>query len=334
MAHSTRTVPIIAASVIAVLLVGGAYVLSGPIPFINTVGAESTEELLKAYAAKDTDGDDLPDWQEALYGTDPENPESFQAGMTDGEAVAQGLLTPKPVATDATETEASFPGTDAAPGSLTDQFAKKFFERYLTGRSSEPPTEAEVASFVNEAVADLVSTATTTTFYTLKDASITSDTSDAALIAYATAASNAILANAVPAEEDELVTFVDAVENGDADSLKKVRDIAGGYRAIGQALIKVPVPSSAAAAHVRLANVLMNLNASILRMVAFSDDPIRAMIAVGEYSSFRDELIRAFAATNASFSTNGLVIEEGGAGYHLYRMGVKAIPAAAEIEAR
>ena len=72
--HATRTVPIIVASVVAAALIAVAFVASGPIPFLGSfkiADAATSAELLKAYATKDADQDGLPDWQEALYGTDP-----------------------------------------------------------------------------------------------------------------------------------------------------------------------------------------------------------------------------------------------------------------------
>ncbi|MDP3402478.1 MAG: thrombospondin type 3 repeat-containing protein, partial [bacterium] len=129
MAHSTRTLRIAAASLLAVLMVGGTYLSTGPNPFFGLtriVGAQSSEELLREYAAKDSDSDGLPDWQEALYGTDPFNPESFRVGILDGEAVAQGLIEPR--VTVRAEKEPtnldSIPGTVAAPSSLTDRFSQ------------------------------------------------------------------------------------------------------------------------------------------------------------------------------------------------------------------
>ena len=78
---------------IFLLLIVTAYGMSGPLPFhTSTAGAESTHDLLVSYASKDTDNDGLPDWQESLYGTDPNNAHSVNATVTDGEAVTQGLV--------------------------------------------------------------------------------------------------------------------------------------------------------------------------------------------------------------------------------------------------
>ncbi|HEX2792768.1 MAG TPA: thrombospondin type 3 repeat-containing protein [Candidatus Paceibacterota bacterium] len=319
MAHSTRTVPIVIASVIAVLLVGGAYVLSGPIPFINTVGAESTEELLKAYAAKDTDGDGLPDWQEALYGTDPENPQSFQAGMTDGEAVAQGLLTPQPVATAAEEVSDDFPGTDAAPGSLTDQFAKRFFENYLLTRGGTPPSEEQMLSFVQSAVNEISRSALYADAYSSRDMRISANGGKAGLGAYAAASERAFAENTVPADKDALSYFSDAIEGGDTEAYAQLQSMSDAYKGIASAMVEVPVPVETAATHLRIVNSLMHMSRTLADMAAMPTDPLRAMVGIGAYDERSKEMIRAFAALGEDFRLAGVSLSEGEEGFYVYR---------------
>src|SRR3569833_2132398 len=97
---SERTLRISTASGLALIMVSAAYLLSGPTFFTShTANAESTDELLKAYANKDTAAAGLPDWQEALYGTDPNKAISNSFGIPDGEAAREGKLTPNTLAT-------------------------------------------------------------------------------------------------------------------------------------------------------------------------------------------------------------------------------------------
>jgi hypothetical protein len=123
MVPSTKTTSIFISTACAVALVVSAFVLSssqGP----SRVGAESSEELLRAYAEKDTDGDNLNDWLEVLYGADPHNPHSLDASLTDREAVDAGKAPPKFASEAAPEVDIGatldvLPGGDATAGSLT-----------------------------------------------------------------------------------------------------------------------------------------------------------------------------------------------------------------------
>jgi hypothetical protein len=62
----------------------------------NTITAQKQINLTiknsldKQFDPVDTDGDGLPDWQEKLWGTDPNNPDTDGDGTSDGDEVAQG----------------------------------------------------------------------------------------------------------------------------------------------------------------------------------------------------------------------------------------------------
>jgi hypothetical protein len=318
-AHSTRTVPIILSSIAALLLVGGAYVLSGPNPFFTTrVDAKSAEELLKAYAAKDTDGDALPDWQEALYGTDPANPRSYSADLTDGEAATQGLLVPTSLAAQVPEDEGSISGVTPTDTSLTAQFSQKFFSRYFSTRGSAPPSEEEVLAFVGEAVAELEASRFANDTFSVRDVELSPDTGASALVAYAARAETALRGNAVPADRPDLDYFVAAVERGDTDSIEKLADISEGYEAVGSALIAVPVPQEAAIVHIALANALIRLGAATGDLAALTNDPVRALLGLGGYQRYELEYAEALADMHAVFAKNGAMVAEGENGHAFF----------------
>ena len=309
MAHSTRTVPIIIASVIAVTLMAGAYVLSGPIPFINTVTAESSEALLRAYAAKDTDADGLQDWQESLYGTDPLNPTSFRADIQDGEAANQGLLTPKSLETP--DDDGEFPGTAAAPSSLTERFAQKFLAQYLSTRGANPPTEQEMLAFVEDAIKELTAEATAKNTFDSRDIRTATG---ADLATYVAAVENAIEQNAADTGASELDHVERYIEDNDAAASRRMKEISAGYAAIGEALIKLSVPAEMAQSHLALANAFMGLSRATEDLSTISTDPILALLGFGVHRTYSNALVDALSAQDSVFRSAGLSLTPGTAG--------------------
>lgn len=323
MAHSTRILPILGASVLAATLVAGAYVLSGPVPFIDRVTAQSSEELLREYAVKDRDFDGLTDWQETLYGTDPANPNSFRADLTDGDAVAQGLLTPESRIPSTTDAE-DFPGTDPAAGSLTERFSEAFLGQYLATRGTAPPTEADLIAFVEDAMADLAQEAAANPRYAIQDTRVMPADTDAAYRSYAADAASALAENAVSADKEDLAYFAAAANDADAASLEKLEEISRAYREIASALIAVEVPQDIRESHVAVANALDGLGTASAHLSALETDPILAMLGIAEYQRYRTDLINAFVALNQGFAARGVVIAEDEAGYTYYAMGREA----------
>lgn len=311
MPHSTRTFRIAIASSLALLMVGGAYAFSGPNPLFGLgriAEAQSAEELLKEYAAKDTDFDGLPDWQEALYGTDPANPESFQAGIKDGDAVAQGLIEPKvAVREDSTDTNVeSIPGASAAPSSLTDRFAQTLLKQYLQNRGENPPTQEEIVEFVKAGVAELTASSASPDRYGTEDL-VAGGSGTAALKTYAAAAEGVFLRIAVPAEKNELFFFSDAIK-GEEGALDEIDTISRTYSRIAVALMEIPVPSEARQSHLMIANAISHLAETSADMAAMDEDPLRALMGISLHTKYSEDWIAAFAGMSRIFSAAGVTL--------------------------
>jgi hypothetical protein len=317
---TTKSGSIVGAAVIAIALVGGAYYLSsGKTAQVN---AASTEDILKAYAAKDTDGDGLPDWEEALYGTDPNNPDTFHLGMTDAEAVQKGLVklkidAPSAPAAATSSLAAGIPGPTAASTTLTDQFAQAFFNNYISTRGSQPPTADQAAQFVQGAVANLVATQVRPDAYAASDIRV-SGSGPAALQAYAAAAQTALSTHSANVQYDELTYLQDAVQKNDQSSIVALKSIASSYTQNAQALAAVPVPSEAASAQLALVNAIARMGATINDMAAIQSDPILALVALGNYAADAQELGMAFSNMHAVFALDGVSLDAAAPGGRFY----------------
>lgn len=319
MAHSTRSIRLTVASLLAVLMIGGTYLATGPNPFFGMTriaGAQSSEELLREYAAKDSDADGLPDWQEALYDTDPLNPESFQAGMKDGEAVAQGLIEPKVAVRPergATDLD-NIPGTAAAPSSLTDRFAQTLLTQYLSNRGATVPTSEEIVSFVEAGIENLAAESASPNAFSLAQITVANDGS-MALSEYAAAAERAFALNTVAADTNELAYFSAALK-GDAAALAKIASISTAYENIARALMRIPVPAEARQSHLTIANALMHLSETSADMASMKTDPLRALMGIGLYDRYANELVAGFANLNGVFEARQVSIPQGEGGHY------------------
>lgn len=329
MAHSTRTIPLVVASVTAVVLVAGAYVLSGPIPFIDRVTAESSDELLRSYAVKDSDADGLTDWQESLYGTDPLNPTSFRADLLDGEAARQELLTPKTIVP-TQDLTTDLPGVDPAPSSLTEEFSRAFLGQYLLTRGTEPPTQEEMATFVSDAVAELVQTSLASPRYSAADVRIATGDDATAFRTYMKEA-QAVSDKFEPLLEDRDVALIrSAIEKSDTEALKKLAGISKTYSDFAETFMEIRVPKSAVEAHVAIANAAWYLSAATGNVAGYTSDPIRTLLGIGEYRESIRLTLEAFASMHAPMQRSMVRIDESAPEYDFYRT-VQAAPDALKI---
>lgn len=324
MASFSRKTGIIGALALAGVLVGGAYVISSESSLFapSSASAESTQALLQAYAQKDTDSDGLPDWEETLYGTDPHNAHSFSSTLTDGEAVTQGLIKPKftsaAAPTNASSTDpVSVPGITATPGSLTDQFAHNLFGQYISQSNGTEPSEAEVATYAQNAIQELVQNHTQQDKYTIANEKVSGSGTEA-LINYAGTAEHALAVNAVSTDKNELDYFSAAVNSNDIAALTSLKKIGAAYVADGPTLMAISAPQEVQYAHLELANSLTRVGNDITDMSAFNTDPLRAYLGLAAYQNDSQTMLQAFADTNAVFTSEQITISQGQPGENFY----------------
>jgi hypothetical protein len=306
-----RAVNIAAALLLSGGMIATAYWLSSP--GIQTVSAVSTDEILRAYAAKDTDADGLPDWQEALYGTDVNNPRSVTPEMTDAEAVAQGLVAPQFRSAELGDTP-DVPGIDAAPETLTDQFGRKFLENYIRLAQDGVVTEAELGTFIESATTELEKEVARKEVYTQKDLALLGAGGEA-LRAYAIQVEAAINDIAFPREKDELEYVSAAMVEDSAAAREAVEEITLAYQQMADVLIKIPAPRDLQYAAPRLANSLADTGEIFAHIQAFSTDPLRGLVGLKRYDDAKKEIFEAYAALYPIFAAAAVTISAEEPGY-------------------
>jgi hypothetical protein len=331
-ANSTRTIGIVIASAIALGCMVIAVLISGPLPFHwLRANATSTHDLLVQYAAKDTDTDGLPDWQEGLYGSDPANPNSIRSDLTDAEAIAQGLVKPKfATATSTPIDTASIPGTDSGPETITDRFARKLFEEYLSQAGAAQPTPEQIASFVEQGVKDLTENQAVPDSFSKNQVNV-SGSGPEALRAYAVALETALAARTVMINKSEVEYFSDAVQRDDAEALAQVKRIGEMYTATAKTYVAVPVPLEAAGPHLAVANAFARLGVDISDLATMKSDPLRAYFGLAKYQQDALLLISALDALHKVYESEQVGISEGEPGSLFFATLTQAAQAAARL---
>ena len=281
---SPRTTRLIGALAVALVLVGGAYVLSGPSFFsLKFAGAESNEELLRAYAAKDTDRDGLPDWQEVLYSTDPNVPDTDGDGISDGEAATSGLLSTQRIISEQVPEPvdvASIPGFAPAPGTLTEEFSRTFFESYVSTWKGVPLTQEEQDALIAKLLGDFSGKASAVLSSTYSSASVESS-ADVSVIAYVGELESVLRRNEVREGEGSPVLLAQAfIENSDRSALPKLGTLARAYGSIATELAALRVPAELSDEHLTLIRSFDTLSNSTDAIAAYEKDPLAVLGAL------------------------------------------------------
>ncbi|MFZ1987693.1 MAG: thrombospondin type 3 repeat-containing protein [Minisyncoccia bacterium] len=285
------------------MLIAGAYLLSRTDKEsfkFTSAQAEDTSDIIKRIAAKDTDADGLPDWEETLYGTDPTKSVSTSYGMSDAEAVAKGLLTPKINQPSATTTSAavSIPGSAPGDDSLTDAFARTMFQQYLQ-TSGGKPIDAQTR---NALVTELVGQFAANTDNILVSGYATSSlhiSKDKTLDTYASELETIFMSynQSLTVETANPLLLSDAYLNkGDTSALSKLENLTKVYVDIVAKLINTTVPTEFAGDHLALIRSFDLLARTTQAMAQIEHDPLVTLATLSAYKTAPQEIKRVLNA--------------------------------------
>lgn len=271
----------------------------------------------------DTDGDGLRDWEEALWGTNPNDADSDGDGTRDKEEITAGrnplIAGPDDVITmgitGKTEGE-SVEGTAQSSAVLpeTERLAREAiataFALKQKGTLDGASLENISASLLNSFTAEAARNET----YRLDQLSLNGDNSIEALKTYGNALAKLVLRYETQTIGNELAIVTQAMDSGDKEPLQKLLPLVSVYENLSRDLAAMKVPSDAAELHLSLINNFSMIAKSIANMVKIVDDPLTGIIGIGQYRNGTDTLIQLGKETRIFFLVHRVVFGSNDAG--------------------
>lgn len=265
---------------VSTAIIAGALILRGDTNQQNVATVVNGEPVVVTEAAKreaipiaDSNGDGVPDWQEALQNTAP---------------------------VEVTEATSSF---FMEPTTLTDQFALQFFEQMVRneqyGDFGAAP-EALVQNFSTKLAATAVDKPITEA-----DILESGDNSPAALAAYGERLAIIMLSHDDTSNENEAVILERALRDNNPEELRKLDDKISVYRNILTDTLATRAPSSVALEHVILLNAYQAILNDLVGMRNAFADPMEALLRVKRYQEDADGLARAIVIMAEKLTAGG-----------------------------
>ncbi len=241
---------------------------------------------------KDSDNDGLKDWEEALWKTDPNNPDTDKDGTPDGQEIKQGrnpLLASKNGKNDKLENQKPKETASLLPNelpSLTDLLSQQFFSDYLFlkekdgGQISQKSQEELIASFIGA----------TDNFeqinkglYLKSDIKIDLQETPESIKEYGNNLALIIKKYFDSIPETEMTIFAKAVKEEKENGLNKLEPIASAYRNTAKDMLSLKTPPSFSDSHLNLINYFNSIAKEIDAMQKSYGDPVQAVLALKQY---------------------------------------------------
>lgn len=254
----------------------------------------SNETTVNELVAKDTDGDGVPDWQEALWGTDINKVATFNDINDDkyieNKKKAMGVKTEDAVTT-ANLTE-------------TEKFSRQFLASMAALKVSGQINDQDIKNFATK-IGENIADPNLIDSYTIKD--IKSDPKIKNKIFYYNdnvkkiydSYLDAGIGSELDVVNDALVTYTTSKGGNSTDQLT---EIGNAYMSYAEKLAKIPVPVGLEQNVLNIVNTANNTGISVLGMSKIIDDPVVGLTAISQYQKYNEEFNTAITTLKDAVS--------------------------------
>ncbi len=276
-------------------------------PITSKEGNSDLKNSLVAALEKDADQDGLKDWEESVYTTDPQNPDTDGDGIFDGEEVRQGRdpkkKGPDDILVPPAELLVSTDGTFSfSESNLTQNISKKIFESnilndYLKNKNNEVFSQG-VENIVSKA--ELFPSAPQTYAPDQSRLHIINDQTPQAVKEYLSAYGK-IFADVIERNPEKLddSKIVDNFLKNNVNELQRLDPVITGYKEIAERSYNISIPQNMTWFHQNMFTFLSRTIQELEAFRAFDTDPVKAT-----------QLIPQWVQTKIIFLTNGMLLQE------------------------
>ncbi len=287
------------------------------------IGIESTLQNT------DSDNDGLKDWEETIWGTDPQNPDTDKDGTKDGAEVNSDRDPRVKGPNDKRQGNSSRDISETAIGDVknlntTQKLGRSIFIKYLSlKKNGADLTDEDQKVILNSAINEITLTIQYKT-YTAKNLIVGPISDVSAARAYADAMAIAVKKNSPKQVYNELALLGDIAENGDDDGSKTrhLKEIVASYKAIIKAYLAIPVPQDALEKHLAFINAMSAVTTNIEGFSVAGQDIVVSLAHITPYSVHVDQMTAAFNSLVGYFAQKGVVFNEQSPG-HIFTVEMK-----------
>lgn len=252
---------------------------------LNTQGINQTDGLVYDFnneklgnlVNRDTDLDGVLDWEESLWGTNPNKKDSNDDGTPDSAEIEK--------LKSQADQNGNFDLSSQNSGNLTetDKFSREFFSTVAT-LNQAGPMDQETIDKLGISLAERIQNSTPKKVYTLSDLKIINDNSVGAVKKYNAGWDGIRKKYPVSGSVmDVLKKFIINETDVDVSALKELDPIITQTNKIIDALIKMEVPQSLSGSHLNVINAIEVLVENTSDIKLYETDVIIALSAISQY---------------------------------------------------
>ncbi|MEK9209501.1 MAG: thrombospondin type 3 repeat-containing protein [Patescibacteria group bacterium] len=291
-------------------------------PKTSTLSQKDIKKLLAS--DQDSDADGLKDWEEVLWGANPNKADTDADGTADGKEIEQNRNPLIAGPEDSLSLSASRVAPETAldkPLSLTEQIGREFLTNYLTFKKSGERVDSYTQADLIKAMLNGLKTQEFENIYSLKDLFLNPKTDQKAIEEYAGELEKIFEKNFNPLKENELAILQSAVEFGaeKPEVLEKLKPYELAYKNSAEELLKINSPAAYAQIHLNFINGLAKTEKSVAAFQQLFIDPAQAIQGLKWYQEEEKNLIANFQELRKKLLVDGVKLAAPGQGLIVIR---------------
>ena len=260
----------------------------------------------------DSDRDGLRDWEETLWGTNPDNPDTDNDGTSDGNETRAGR-DPKKPGSDDKLAEQQVPTApepyryefDKSLGSnLTQTFAINVLTNYVRARGAGKLQGPEAENAQRQMFTDLNKAVTIKTL--VASDMLVGESDSVSVRKYFNETAKALTENQ-GAIGKETSLILPALTSKDYSLLKKIEPIADDYQEVTEQLKQISVPPQFVTMHLALTNDYFIAVQTLSNIATQSSDLIFVLVNFSHYRLASEDAQKQFVKLRAFVTASGLL---------------------------
>lgn len=288
---------------ICILLVAGVFLFTkhrvNKIEVQNSASLTPTQKVaFQDIVNRDTDGDGIADWEEALWGTNTNSVDTDADGISDFDFISSKRA----------ELEKANGGQgENETLNETDLFAQELFATIISLKESGSLTAENLDNISKKLAGSVGEKKELPDIYFIEQLKIKSNPSQKDRLAYNTELQKLINKYADNKLGQELAVFGQVSEDESGKELEPLRQTVKGYLDFSLDFSKVTVPADIAITHLAVINGMQKTGVALSNMLYLYENPLVGLIGVGQYSEYNKRLIQDMEILGSYLKDNDIL---------------------------
>jgi hypothetical protein len=253
---------------------------------------ELKSKIVSDITFSDSDGDSIPDWEEYLWGTNPEKQDSDNDGVSDSEEVLEQK-----------KSKGLNSNENMSEENSTDQFSKEFFATIVSLKQSGTLTTEALANLSNSLIEN-VSEEGVPDAYNIDDIKIGVTIPSI----YYKNLGEVLYSSRTFEFGSELQELSILVDTANEASASRLSVIGSEYKSLSEKVMDIVAPSEVYATHLLLANSLYKTGDALQKAAVLSSDPISGITGISLYFKYSEEFTSALSSLEDYFTQKGIIV--------------------------